>query len=424
MNPLSKSFCRTFQFCFRMAHPLLPYREPLIYKSITDISHLLKEKNISSVLLVTDKGLRNSGNTAKLEHDLSDNNIKCAVYDDTCANPTVHNVEAARAMYLKEKCECLIAFGGGSSMDCAKAVGARIAYPKKTVGQLKGLLRVLRKIPTLIAIPTTAGTGSEVTVTAVITDSEKKHKYTMNNFTMIPHYAVLDPEVTYTLPPDLTATTGMDALTHAVEAYIGASTTKETKRLALQATKLIFKNIEAAYACGTNKKARENMLIAAYKAGIAFSKSYVGYIHAVAHSLGGQYNTPHGLANSVLMPVVLEAYGDTVYTKLHRLAITAGVAQKSDTPEHAAHKFIQAIRDLNKRMNIPETFDTIVESDIPQMAKHAAKEANPLYPVPKLMTAKELEQFYYKVADWSAENGHKSDEHSSDKHTSDIRKPA
>ena len=124
------------------------------------------------------------------------------------------------------------------------------------------------------------------------------------------------------------------------------------------------------------------------------------------------------------MPVILEAYGDTVYNKLHRLAITAGVAKKTDTPEYAARKFIQAIRDLNKRMNIPETFDTIVESDIPQMAKHAAKEANPLYPVPKLMTAKELEQFYYKVADWSAENGHKSDEHSSDKHTSDIRKPA
>ena len=141
----------------------------------------------------------------------------------------------------------LIAFGGGSSMDCAKAVGARIAYPKKSVNELKGLLRVLRKIPKLVAIPTTAGTGSEVTITAVITDSEKKHKYTMNNFTMIPRYAVLAPKVTYTLPPSLTATTGMDALTHAVEAYIGGSTTKETRELALEAVELIFKNIKIAY---------------------------------------------------------------------------------------------------------------------------------------------------------------------------------
>ena len=158
-------------------------------------------------------------------------------------------------------------------MDCAKATGALIAYPKKNLAKLKGLLKVWKKLPPLVAIPTTAGTGSEVTVTAVITDSEKKHKYTMNNFTMIPYYAVLDPQVTYSLPPSLTATTGMDALTHAVEAYIGQSTTKETRKLALQATKLIFKNILVAYEDGTNQQARANMLKAAYKAGIAFSKS-------------------------------------------------------------------------------------------------------------------------------------------------------
>lgn len=285
-------------------------------------------------------------------------------------------------------------------MDCAKAVGARIAYLKKSLDQLKGLLRVLRKIPTLIAIPTTAGTGSEVTVTAVITDSEKKHKYTMNNFTMIPSYAVLDPRVTYTLPPSLTATTGMDALTHAVEAYIGGSTSEETRALATEAVKLIFANIEIAYKDGSNYEARKNMLRAAHKAGIAFSKSYVGYIHSVAHSLGGQYNIPHGLANSVLMPIVLEEYGATAYKKLHKLGIAAGVAAEQDSHKEGAEKFIKAIRTLNSNMKIPETLSGIKKEDIPGMAKHAAKEANPMYPVPKLMNAKELEQFYYKVADW------------------------
>lgn len=286
-------------------------------------------------------------------------------------------------------------------MDCAKAAGARIAYPNRTVGQMKGLLRVWRKLPMLIAIPTTAGTGSEVTVTAVITDSEKKHKYTMNNFTMIPSHAVLDPGVTVTLPPHLTATTGMDALTHAVEAYIGGSTTRQTRALALEAVALVFGNLERAYRDGTDLQAREAMLRAAYKAGVAFSKSYVGYIHAVAHSLGGQYNIPHGLANSVLMPIVLEEYGSRVHRKLHRLAVAAGVASEQETDGAAAEKFIAAIRDMNRRMGIPERLSGIQKADIPAMAKHAAKEANPLYPVPVLMNAAELERFYEKVADWS-----------------------
>ncbi len=400
MNIISKAYCRIFQFCFHLALPILPYREPKIYKNVEDIVKLLKKNKIQSVLFVTDSGLRNGGSTAFLEELFEKHSIYLAVYDKTCANPTVFNVEEARKIYIEKKCECIIAFGGGSSMDCAKAVGARIAYPKKEVNQLKGLLKVLRKIPVLIAIPTTAGTGSEVTITAVITDDKKKHKYTMNSFTLIPSYAVLDPKVTYTLPPHLTATTGMDALTHAVEAYIGKSTSKETRRLSLEATKLIFENIETAYNDGTNHLARENMLIAAYKAGIAFSKSYVGYIHAVAHSLGGQYNIPHGLANSVLMPIVLKEYGKSAYKKLYELGIAAGVVCKKDTYEIGAKKFIRAIIQLNKRMNIPETLDGIKEEDISVMAKHAAKEANPLYPVPKLMNKKELEQFYYKAANW------------------------
>ena len=399
MNILQKAFCRVYQGGFRLALPILPYREPEILQNVSDVPPLLQKKGVTSVLLVADGFLRKAGSTAPLETQLAESGIRCAVYDGTKPNPTVHNVEEARAIYEKEHCEALIAFGGGSSMDCAKAVGARIAYPKKTVNQLGGLLKGWRKIPTLIAIPTTAGTGSEVTVTAVITDSEKKHKYTMNNFTMIPSYAVLDPEVTFTLPPHLTATTGMDALTHAVEAYIGRSTTKQTRTLSLEVAKLIFANVETAYREGENRQARGNMLLAAYKAGLAFSKSYVGYIHAVAHSLGGQYNIPHGLANAVLMPIVLEDYGPCVYKKLHRLGVAAGVASESDTPEAGAKKFIRAIRELNARMGIPATLSGIREEDIPTMAKHAAKEANPLYPVPKLMNAKELERFYRMVAD-------------------------
>lgn len=404
MNIVYKTFCRMFQLSFHLALPLLPYREPKLQKSIASVPKLLRRHKIKSVLLVTDKGLRENGHTSALENLLKEGGIRCAVYDKTCANPTVCNVEEALEVYCEEECEALIAFGGGSAMDCAKAVGARAAQPGKSLEQLKGLLRVHRKIPALIAVPTTAGTGSEVTITAVITDSYKKHKYTMNDFSLIPRYAILDPRLTYSLPPHLTATTGMDALTHAVEAYIGRSTSRETRALAIEAVKLIFENIETAYQDGTNYAARENMLQASYKAGIAFSKSYVGYIHAIAHSLGGEYNIPHGLANSVLMPVVLEGYGKAVYKKLHELGVAAGAALEEDTHKEGARKFIREIRRLNKKMGIPKTLSDINIEDIPKMAEHAAKEANPLYPVPVLMGRKELERFYYKAAKkWSKE---------------------
>ena len=400
---LKKLGCRIFQMGFRAALPILPYREPKILESCKKLNEVFKKENIKSVLVVTDKGIVSNGLVTPIEDVLTKSDVKYIVYDKTQPNPTVNNVEEALLLYHRNNCDCLIAIGGGSSMDCAKALGARVAYPKKTVGQMKGILRVIRKLPTLIAIPTTAGTGSEVTFAAIITDSEKQHKYALMSFPLIPHYAVLDASLTYSLPPHLTSTTGMDALTHAVEAYIGRSTSRETRRLALEATKLVFENVESAYIDGHNHEARKNMLHAAYKAGIAFSKSYVGYIHAVAHSLGGQYGIPHGLANAVIMPYVLETYGASAYKKLHQLAVVAGVSSEDESHKTGAEKFIKAIHKLNVKMGIPDKLKGIRKEDITAMAKHAEKEANPLYPVPRLMTRKEIENFYYQIADWSTE---------------------
>ena len=400
---LKSAFCRTFQTAFRIALPFLPYREPEIIKSCSELEYVFRKERIKSPLIVTDSGITRNSLTKPLEDILKKYGITYIIYDKTQPNPTVHNVEETLKIYLQNNCDSLIAIGGGSSMDCAKALGARLVYPKRSLGQLKGILRVMRTLPPLIAIPTTAGTGSEVTLAAIITDSEKHHKYALMSFPLIPRYAVLDAALTYSLPPHLTATTGIDALTHATEAYIGRSTTKETRRLALEAAKLIFENIENAYNDGHNRIARENMLFAAYKAGIAFSKSYVGYIHAVAHSLGGTYGTPHGLANAVIIPYVLEAYGKSAYKKLHEIGIAVGVSDKNDSHEIGAKKFIKAVRDLNKQISIPDKLTGIKKSDIPQMARNAEAEANPLYPVPKLMTRKELEKFYYIIADWSDE---------------------
>lgn len=398
MNPIKAIYCRTVQAVLRAALPVLPYREPQVFHSCGELSTVFQKENIRRVLIVTDAGIVRSGIAAQLEAVLDEDDISYAVYDQTRPNPTVVNVEQALSLYRRYRCQALIAIGGGSSMDCAKAVGARLARPGTPLGKLKGTLRILRPLPTLIAIPTTAGTGSETTLAAVITDTPAQHKYVMNDFVLIPKYAVLDARLTLSLPPHLTATTGMDALTHAVEAYIGRSTTRQTRQEALEATRLVFANVERAYRNGKDYEARSNMLTAAYRAGIAFSRSYVGYVHAVAHSLGGQYNIPHGLANAVLLPYVLESYGSCIHRKLHDLAVAAGVASPQDEDAGAAAKFIRAIRQLNARMGIPETLEGIRPEDIPVMAAHAEKEANPLYPVPRLMTREELTFFYEQVA--------------------------
>ncbi len=397
MNIFKKLYCRTFQVIFRIAIPILPYREPKLLKDNDELIALLQEKQIKSVLLVTDKGIRGLGLTETLENQIKSNDIKLAVYDDTVANPTTKNVAEALDKYKSNDCEAIVAFGGGSAMDCAKATGARVVLPKKPLSKMKGILKVNKKLPLLIAIPTTAGTGSETTLAAVITDSETRHKYAINDFPLIPEYALLDANLTVGLPKFVTATTGMDALTHAVEAYIGRSTTKQTRDYALRAVKLIFENLETAYTDGTNLEARQNMLQAAYLAGLAFTKSYVGYIHAIAHSLGGKYNVAHGLANAIIMPYVLKKYGKKIFKKLWELGVYANLFDESTPMEVGAKYFIEKIENMNANMGIGTRIDEIKTEDIPFLALTAEKEANPLYPVPVLYTAQQLEEIYFEV---------------------------
>lgn len=404
MNPVQKTYCRIYQNILHIALPFLPYRKPEILPSIFSLSHLFHSKQINTVLLITDQSIRSFGLCTPLEKDLKENGIQCVVYDKTVPNPTSDNVEEALALYHQHHCQALIGFGGGSSIDCAKATGARIARPHKSLAKMEGILKVIKKIPPLVAIPTTAGTGSETTLAAVIVDSKTRHKYPINDFPLIPQYAVLDPYLTKTLPASLTATTGMDALTHAVEAYIGNSTTKETRADATKAIALIFMNLAKAVNDPGDLDARKNMLEAAFMAGNAFSQSYVGYVHAIAHSLGGKYNIPHGYANAVILPMILEAYGDKATKKLAELALISGASCNPDE-KIRAQGFIDAIKTMKKTFGIPDTFKEIQEQDIPYLASQAAKEANPLYPVPLEMNAKELESYYRALME--VHNGNK-----------------
>ena len=399
-----KVIYRTVQLAFRCARPFLPYRVPELLSgegSIRKLPEFIKSKGIDSVLVVTDNGLYSLGMLDGMFEEMDKIGLRYTLFKDVVPNPTIDNIEAGIALYKEGNCKGIVAFGGGSPMDCAKGIGARIARPNKPVSKMKGVLKVLKKIPPFFAVPTTAGTGSEATLAAVITDSKTHDKYAINDPVLIPHYAVLDPELTVKLPKHITSTTGMDALTHAVEAYIGRSNNKLTSDLSEKATKLIFENITKAYDNGEDIEARQNMQLAAYYAGIAFARAYVGYVHAIAHSLGGQYGVPHGLANSVILPYVLDYFGESAYPRLARLAEIVGIDGKDD--EEKAKGFIAGIRKLNEHMNIPAYIkakdggDLIKDEDIPVMVERAYKEANPLYPVPKFMGREELTKMYYTI---------------------------
>lgn len=401
MNIFFKCYCRVYQAIFRVAMKIMNFRQPEIIDGLAKLPDKIEEEKITSILIVTDNYLHNIGKLIDpLKEDLDKKGIKYAVYDKTVPNPTIYNIEEAYEMYKEIGATAIVAFGGGSPMDCAKGVGIRVARPNKTIQQLKGTLKVRKKIPTIFAIPTTSGTGSEATVAAVISNPDKKEKYPINDPVLIPKYAVLDPSLTLGLPPHITSTTGMDALTHAVEAYIGKSTTQQTRDWSIKATKLIFENLEDVYNDGTDLKKRRNMQLASYFAGMSFTRSYVGYVHAIAHALGGQYGVPHGLANAVILPHILDYFGPSAYTKLAELANAVGI---QGTEEQQAKEFIRRIKEMNQRMNIPTTIDKIQEEDIPVMVQHSLKEANPLYPVPKFMGKKEMTAMYYEIMGKSAE---------------------
>ena len=391
---VKKCWYRINQKVLKLAMCFMDWSEPKLFEgegAVLKLPEFIKDKNINKILVVTDKGLMNLHLLDPLFEELKKQDIEYFVYDGVKPNPTIPNIEECRSVYVDNGCQGIIAFGGGSPMDCAKAAAARVVRPKKSVRKMRGYLKVGKKLPPFFAVPTTAGTGSETTLAAVVTDPETHEKNAICDICLRPKFAVLDPALTVGLPPQVTSTTGMDALTHAVEAYIGKSNVKSTIRYVEEATKLIHDNLEKAYNNGKDMEARNNMLKASYLAGNAFTRAFVGYVHAIAHNLGGMYNTPHGLANAVILPYVLEWYGSAAYKRLAKLADIIGITNEQMSVEEKGKAFIAEIRRMNKAMNIPEKFDFIKEEDIPTLVARALKEGNPGYPVPKIMNAKECE---------------------------------
>lgn len=397
---LKKAYYRVNQKVLKFAMCFMNWKEPELLEgegAVLKLPTFIKNKGINKVLVVTDKGLMNLHILDPLFEELKKVGMDYVLYDGVQPNPTIPSIEECKQMYIDNHCEGIIAFGGGSPMDCAKAAAARVVKPKQSVRKMRGYLKVHKKLPPFFAVPTTAGTGSETTLAAVVTDPETHEKNAICDGSLRPKYAVLDPVLTINLPPHITSTTGMDALTHAVEAYIGKSNVKSTIKYAEDATVLIHNNLEKAYNNGKDMEARNNMLKASFYAGAAFTRAFVGYVHAIAHNLGGMYNTPHGLANAVILPYVLEWYGKSAHKPLSKLADLIGITNENMSVEEKAEAFIEEIRRMNKAMNIPEKFDFIKEEDIPTLVARALKEGNPGYPVPKIMNKNDCEQVIRQI---------------------------
>ena len=390
---------RIRQFGFSAFMYLAPLREAKVIQGAGSVYHIpgmVKKEGKKKVLIVTTPGFIKRGSLEKLFQEFEKKQVEYCIYSEVQPDPTTDCIEAAVELYRKEACEAIIAVGGGSVIDCSKALGARIAKPKKSLNDMQGLLKVMKKIPDIYAVPTTAGTGSEATAGAVITDGKSHYKFTVLDLCLVPRYAVLDPELTCPLPPSITAVTGMDALTHAVEAYTNCFCSPATKKVALDAVKLVYENLMNAYENGQDIKARENMLLASYYAGVAINSNFIGYIHAIAHGIGGLYGVTHGKANAIVMPYVLEGFGSKAEKKLAALADVVGI-QGADEREKAK-AFIESIRELNRKLGIGEKIEELKKEDFGELAKRAVKEGNPTYPVPVIWEMNEFLAIMDKIA--------------------------
>lgn len=382
---------RSSQLVMKQVAQVLPLPIPPVLQGagmVRRFPEIIAISGVTKVLVVTDKPLNKMGLLDSFLCALETNGIDAIVFDKVQPNPTFENVEDGLALYYSSNCQGVVAFGGGSPIDCAKIIAAKVTN-RKSIEKMRGLFKLTRRLPPFFAVPTTAGTGSEATICAVITDVKNHEKFVISDPKLVPLATVFDPELSVGLPPSLTATTGMDALTHAVEAYIGKYDTAFVKEKALNATEIIINNLEDTYHNGQDLELRLKMAQASFDAGLAFTRAYVGYVNAIAHAMGGFYSVPHGLANAIILPYILEFSKKAAEKKLAELAFYAGLGEAMYDDETLAGLFIEKIKSMNLHMGIPTTIYALKEKDIPELAKRILKEGNPTYPVPRIMNYQE-----------------------------------
>ncbi len=388
---------RIVQSIMRGVAKIITIPQPQLYtgsKLFHKVIEIAQYHSIKKLLIVTDQNIIQLKLFDPLLTLLKQNNIEYVIYQDTQVNPTITNLEEAKISYQKNQCQAILGIGGGSPMDCAKGAAALIASGKK-VPALKGLLKVGKKPPLMIMMPTTAGTGSEGTVAVVVSNPKTKEKYAISDPVLVPTYAILDASLTIGLPKHITASTGMDAMTHAIEATLGNSNTSFTYTQSKKALTLIHQHLIQSYNNPTDMEAREGMLIASFHAGLAFTRAYVGYVHGIAHTLGGFYQFPHGLANAIILPHVLEAYGKSIHPKLAMMADWLNLTSEQAPEVVKAKAFKEWILFHLKSLGIDNTLVGVIKrEDIPMMIQRVKQEVIPLYPVPSYLSTQVLNQIY------------------------------
>ena len=389
---------RTRQALFSPIQKIQLNLQPTMIKgehALLDLVDVLKEKHMNRYMIVTTAGFIKRRTLQPFFERLDKSRIAYSIFHDVKPDPEISDVEKLKEYYIKEGCQGLIAIGGGSVIDCSKAALACVQTSHLDVKTVLETGRVSKILPLFIAVPTTAGTGSEVTAGAVITDPIRKRKYALSHLFLIPKYAVLDASLLTTLPAKMTAYTGMDALTHAIEAYINHFNNRKTKKYELEAIQSIFQYLIPSFLDGSNIQYRLELLEASYKAGVAITNNYIGYVHAIAHGIGGMYHLQHGMINAIILPIVLEEYGDAVTKKLAQIADVIGIDGQTD--QQKAEHFIKKLKELNQVLGIPTSIPEIQEADIHYLATGAEKEGNPTYPTPVTWDVRKFEEVIRKI---------------------------
>ena len=395
MNQVRKLYCRAFQAVFKIALPVLPYRKPKLAGSVKALPEIIEKNNCSRVLIITDPGIQKLRLTARLERALKDAGMFYRIYGKTCANPTTDNVYEALELYRENACDAIIGFGGGSSMDCAKAVGARIVKPNQSLAKMKGILKVHKRLPLLIAVPTTAGTGSEVSPNAILLDERDRLKKGIVSPYLLADTAYVDPMLTMTVPSKVTADTGMDALTHCIEAYTNKFAHPAVDIYALQGIKLIAANLLRAVRDGNDTEAREAMPLGSLYGGLVLGPVNTAAVDALSYPLGGEFHIPHGLSNAILLPSVMKFNRPANLRKYAEVAIACGAPQGKDDNE-TAQNGVDFIYELSKAVGIPQKLSdlNIPQSAVDGMAKAAMEVQRLLKNNPREVTEQDARDIY------------------------------
>ncbi|WP_440871519.1 iron-containing alcohol dehydrogenase [Vibrio diabolicus] len=388
---------RTYTAGLKIAALILPMPRPTLFSGPGSMNELLEsmtELGFKRVLLVTDEGLVQVGIVDKVLKAAAQLDLQLDVFSKVQPDPTYDQVESGLEAYHRFHCEGILALGGGSAMDCAKVIAAKVTN-KRPIKKLAGLLKVWRMPAPLFAIPTTAGTGSEVTIAAVVSDPSSHIKTPLMDPKLVPLMAALDANLMIGLPPKITADTGVDALTHAIEAYVSRNATQETRAYSVAAIKLIFKHLPRVVAQGDDVEARHKMAMASYYAGLAFTKASLGYVHAFAHTFGAKYGIPHGMANGLALLPVLRFSLSEIELQLRKLdALTA----EGQSGEASAQHFLTHVESLFASIDIKQKSALIKREDADALVDLILKEARWNYPVPKFMSREECTQLLLDIS--------------------------